>query len=435
MANLNPESNRENSFNLEAPHTTHFGLNLICCLIFVSIVISFSSVGKPLLGDNLLLLGLLCFLPQFGYEIIRQQNLGTKLKRLDTRSTADVCRQVSYKLTGLYVTLSVIAFCYWLFPIYQQSFYAPYRELLERMWVWLVIGAIPYFYLIERYIDGGDDAYSIIGKWLTLKKPTIERSLILEHTRAWIIKGFFLPLMYCYLNENLLYLSQHSPFLLVTPSAWFSYLHTFIFTIDLFFTTAGYIFTFRIFNGQIRSSDSTWLGWIVCIICYQPFWGAVIQKSYLNYDDGLFWGDMFSGNSSLYLAWGGCILAIEFIYALATVSFGYRFSNLSYRGIITNGPYAFTKHPAYVCKNISWWLISVPFVSLVSWEEALRCSLLLVGVNLIYFLRARTEEHHLSQYPEYVAYALKMNSQGIFSFLSDYISALRYKAPPQTGSQ
>lgn len=35
------------------------------------------------------------------------------------------------------------------------------------------------------------------------------------------------------------------------------------------------------------------------------------------------------------------------IYAWATIMFGGRFSNLTHRGIITNGPYPWTKHPAY----------------------------------------------------------------------------------------
>jgi protein-S-isoprenylcysteine O-methyltransferase Ste14 len=44
------------------------------------------------------------------------------------------------------------------------------------------------------------------------------------------------------------------------------------------------------------------------------------------------------------------------IYAWATVAFGLRFSNLTYRGVLTNGPYAFTRHPAYLSKNAFWWM-------------------------------------------------------------------------------
>ena len=43
-----------------------------------------------------------------------------------------------------------------------------------------------------------------------------------------------------------------------------------------------------------------------------------------------------------------------------------RFSNLTHRGIITNGPYRYSKHPAYLAKNLSWWLVSMPFMITVS---------------------------------------------------------------------
>ncbi len=50
------------------------------------------------------------------------------------------------------------------------------------------------------------------------------------------------------------------------------------------------------------------------------------------------------------------------IYAWATLAFGIRFSNLTYRGVLTNGPYRFTRHPAYVSKNLFWWLSVLPFM-------------------------------------------------------------------------
>ncbi len=100
------------------------------------------------------------------------------------------------------------------------------------------------------------------------------------------------------------------------------------------------------------------------------------------------------------VAWAAAIIALTVIYALCTVSFGLRFSNLTHRGIITDGPYRFTKHPAYLAKNLSWWLISVPFVSEQGWGAALRNCMLLALLNLIYYARARTEERHLSRDPD-----------------------------------
>ena len=121
------------------------------------------------------------------------------------------------------------------------------------------------------------------------------------------------------------------------------------------------------------------------------------------------------------------ILILIGIYVWATIPFGIRFSNLTNRGIFTNGPYRYTKHPAYVSKNISWWLISMPYYSLDGTPEAIRHCLLLLCVNLIYFLRARTEERHLSKDPDYIAYAEYIEKHGIFSWLGWLIPILKFK--------
>jgi protein-S-isoprenylcysteine O-methyltransferase Ste14 len=94
-----------------------------------------------------------------------------------------------------------------------------------------------------------------------------------------------------------------------------------------------------------------------------------------------------------------------------------RFSNLTNRGVITTGPYRWSKHPAYITKNLSWWMISVPFVADAGWPTAVQSCLLLAGVNLIYFLRARTEERHLSQDPVYRDYAAFIASEGLLARL------------------
>lgn len=128
--------------------------------------------------------------------------------------------------------------------------------------------------------------------------------------------------------------------------------------------------------------------------------------------------DTTTQSTTVQMLWSGAILALSAIYVWATVMFGARFSNLTHRGILTNGPYRWTKHPAYVSKNLSWWLISAPFVVMGSPWEALRASLALLALNALYYLRARTEEQHLGRDPDYQRYAEWMNRYGLFSFLS-----------------
>ena len=71
----------------------------------------------------------------------------------------------------------------------------------------------------------------------------------------------------------------------------------------------------------------------------------------------------------------------------------------------------------------------MPFVPDQGWGGAARQVLLMLGINFIYWMRARTEERHLSRDPVYVAYALWMEEHGIFRWVGKIIPAMRYRAP------
>jgi protein-S-isoprenylcysteine O-methyltransferase Ste14 len=107
----------------------------------------------------------------------------------------------------------------------------------------------------------------------------------------------------------------------------------------------------------------------------------------------------------MFWVWGVLLVTLTAIYAWATVAFGLRFSNLTHRGIITHGPYAYTRHPAYVAKNAFWWLSSLVFLP---WDgsvvTAVRNVTILSLVSGVYYWRAKTEERHLLADPAYRAY-------------------------------
>jgi protein-S-isoprenylcysteine O-methyltransferase Ste14 len=98
-------------------------------------------------------------------------------------------------------------------------------------------------------------------------------------------------------------------------------------------------------------------------------------------------------------------VALIFFCSYATVIFGIRFSNLTNHGIITNGPYYFFKHPFYLAKNIFWWMVFLPFLSVASVAAAVRNSVALMMVNAIYYARAKTDEKHLMADAKYRDYA------------------------------
>jgi protein-S-isoprenylcysteine O-methyltransferase Ste14 len=161
----------------------------------------------------------------------------------------------------------------------------------------------------------------------------------------------------------------------------------------------------RRLGNEIRSVDPTVVGWAAALMCYPPF--NVVTGAVLGSQNETF--PQFD-SPTLHLALNLLLLALMAIYASASAALGLKASNLTHRGIVARGPYAVVRHPAYTCKNIAWWIGSVPLVTAAfgqSWVAGLLSAASVVGWTLIYVLRAMTEEDHLRSvdgaYAEYAA--------------------------------
>lgn len=325
--------------------------------------------------------------------------------------------EVALRCLGLAVTLGLVGFIYWLLPEYHGSFYAPYWHFLRAIAGPVLCLAPVYFLWTGRRLQVSEDAYLQVGRLATGNGwSQINSSVLRAHAMAWTVKGFFLPLMVVYLHGQIgtVLGAFHDP--LRDTMHLYRFFYELSFLIDLLFCVVGYTVTLRLFDSHIRSTEPTVLGWVVALSCYQPFY-SVIGTAYLNYESGFYWDVWLAPYTVLRAVWAFAIILLLMVYALSTVSFGLRFSNLTHRGIITSGPYRLTKHPAYVSKNLSWWLISVPFIAHTEWLDSVRHCLLLGMLNVVYFLRARTEERHLSRDPQYVAYARWIREHGAFRWL------------------
>lgn len=237
---------------------------------------------------------------------------------------------------------------------------------------------------------------------------------------GWVVKAVFLPLM---LGWALVWLDGFERQLDGTDFMfWFSAPFLCMYAIDTAFGALGYMSTSRSIDAHIRSVDSTWLGWLSALACYPPL-SALIFDVILVYRHASDWTAWLQAGSIAAYAWGGVILALTWIYTWSTIVFGPRFSNLTHRGIITSGPYRWSKHPAYLGKNLSWWLISVPFLPVMGWGQAVLHCMALLGVNAIYYLRARTEERHLRQDPVYVQYTEWIRENGVVAKLRRFLTA------------
>jgi protein-S-isoprenylcysteine O-methyltransferase Ste14 len=276
--------------------------------------------------------------------------------------------------------------------------------------------------------------------WKMAKKPRLRNTCL-----GIFVKGFFTPLMIGFLSghannivEAWLRHKHLPPFkmapvqgnVVVQLSAWFGHLrermgdlvpsgadlsglvhfgawtradvswglglaYDLVFFIDCGTALIGYSLESRWLGNKTRSVEPTFLGWAAALSCYPPY--NNVLGTYLPLENG---PSIITGENTL-LAFRAVTVLLFAIYASATVAFGFKFSNLTNRGVISRGPYRFIRHPAYVCKCTAWWLEHLPTLTLTK-------AFFLTLLCCVYALRAWTEERHLSMDPEYRAYKRKV---------------------------
>ncbi|MFE8584446.1 methyltransferase family protein [Sphingomonas sp. NCPPB 2930] len=308
------------------------------------------------------------------------------------------------KLAGFWATFAGIALVYMTFRFYWQGSFAFAMWCLGWLAPVLFLGSIPYVLWLDRRLVEPRDGAWMLGAWLTGQKgfawPAIH-----AHLRAWGVKTFFLAFMLGVVPGGFAaFVDGDLPTLMRDPVALANWLITLMFLIDVAFATVGYMLTMRPLDAHIRSANPYAAAWMAALICYPPTI-LMTDGGPLDYRPGTApWSHWFAGHPVVLAAIGAVLVALTAIYAWATVAFGLRFSNLTHRGILTHGPYAVSRHPAYLSKNIFWWIATVPVLSTGSWGDAMRSTLLLGVVSGIYYWRAKTEERHLSADPAYRDY-------------------------------
>lgn len=317
------------------------------------------------------------------------------------------------KLAGLWTTWALIGVAYGTIRAYWDG------AFLFSMWLFayaapaLFVLSIPYvLWLDRRLIEPRDGAWAF-GAWLmgTAKPPKED---IYGHLRSWAVKGFFLVFMIAVVPGNYQGLID-SPFSWENPVAFSTFSIRFMFVVDVAFATVGYLLTMRPLDAHIRSANPFAAAWMAALICYPPFImmddGGPFDYRVANYaEDG--WFHWFAGHDVLLWGIALAMVALTALYAWATVAFGLRFSNLTNRGILTHGPYALSRHPAYLAKNCYWWIGTLPMFTTGSIVDAARATILMAVVSGVYYWRAKTEERHLKLDPDYVVYWEWMERNG-----------------------
>ena len=309
------------------------------------------------------------------------------------------------KLAGLFATFAGIALIYATGRFYWQGNFAFAMWCFTRAAPVVAILSVPYVLWLDRHLVDPRDGAWHLGAWLC-GLPGADAEAIHAHLRSWAVKAFFLAFMLAIVPPGFGdFVRRDMAGRWGDPIALTGWLVTFMFTVDVAFATVGYVLTFRPLDSHIRSANPFAAAWAAALICYPPF--ILMQDGGpLDYHPGTSdWTHWVAIHPLLLWPVGAVLVALTAIYALATVAFGLRFSNLTNRGIVTHGPYAWSRHPAYLSKNLFWWLSTLPMLSLGSWVDAARATLILGAVSGVYYWRARTEERHLGLDPDYRAYA------------------------------
>jgi protein-S-isoprenylcysteine O-methyltransferase Ste14 len=345
-------------------------------------------------------------------------------------------RRTTVKFVGLLASLGFVAALYALFPEYSRDlfganrehpvFYGDFRQMVVRFLPWLPAISIPYIYIIDSRQKDPKDGYYTAGMAALLQFGKVDWALLWQHCLGWLVKGFFLPLMFTYCIRDVRIFASYDFSIIQNFRTVYEFVYYFIFLTDVALSCVGYGLALRLCDTHVRRTEPTFKGWVVALVCYQPFW-SWISASYLDYSNDYPWGEWLKNNPVIYTIWGSVILALYGVYVWCTIMFGARFSNLTNRGILTNGPYRWTKHPAYIAKTTAYWMTFVPFIiSSTLWDSLRRCVLL--GLTCyIYYLRAKTEEANLGADAAYVQYSEWINRHGVFRWLGRRAHSDSYK--------
>jgi protein-S-isoprenylcysteine O-methyltransferase Ste14 len=339
--------------------------------------------------------------------------------------------------TFLYGVVGEYNFHEW--PYKQRFFYYRYYHF----YFWAVGAALviclPYFWLVEHYAkaNGPIDEFLVLAKCLkrfflsnllqkegrqqmgaALKNPHVHNLSL-----GMLVKFFFVPLMltWCLNNWNdwqvratefltaWRRLPSSDPFFVAHMFRHFHQALLFlIVALDTSVAVVGYLASMRLLDTQVTSAEPTMLGWMMALFCYPPF--NNIHSLFLEHENmEVYPQQLFYLYPAISIAASAGILILMGIYTYATFSFGLRFSNLTNRGVICCGPYRWVRHPAYITKNTAWWLAMLPACFyLTSFKAILLNCVRLAGTNLVYYLRAWTEERHMMREPHYREYCQKV---------------------------
>lgn len=380
----------------------------------------FLVIAQLLLFPSLTMDGYLFFLFALGvlFAMLFGEMGIIRARAAECSTNSPSLRSVSVRYLSLLLFFALAYAFIMLFPYFWSEKFGVTREFFTALFVtYAVFGWFYIYFTLRRFgsikYEFGDYAILLLiayrSIWRSMKENS-EPDFRLKNRRVkkvflvMAVNIFFSTLLVTFLEAQ--YNSFKEAFLYIVHNGFsetnlfqnyqvvFSSLFYSLFIVDVSIALIGYLIASRWLDNRTKTVDSTLFGWAVALVCYPPF-------NAFMFDYGSFESYDIITSEWLKMAMMTFVIFLYTIYVWGTVELGFKFSNLTNRGIITTGPYKIVRHPAYISKNLSWWIES-SFVLSNFWA-----TLVLFGWNIIYFLRGITEERHLSKDPAYREYMEK----------------------------
>ncbi len=363
---------------------------------------AFSFYTEPQSSDYNLLIGKIIIVTNMSMTALTSPGFSQRIKNL----------------SASIVLITAIASFYATIPYYQEYFSEQTKFLGQsyKHWYILVVATLIYasclliFYLTERSPHISKSIFCLRALKRIFKSPsTVWKTGLPFEERlgllSILLKGFFAPLMVVWLFSHTGNMINHGNQIIATLQSpereWLALFNTngywfllkLIIFLDVLFFTIGYLIELPSLNNEIKSVDPTIIGWVVALASYPPF-NSLTSTIFGGYTEDFPQFD----DPTIHIIMNTVILILMAIFTSASVALNFKASNLTHRGIISHGPYRFVRHPAYVCKNLAWWISIMPAVAIAS-QTSITSTLIIIGSmvgwSTIYLMRALTEENHL----------------------------------------
>ncbi|NBO18321.1 MAG: hypothetical protein EBV03_03675 [Proteobacteria bacterium] len=362
---------------------------------------------------------------------------------LDFRRFSPSLSRIFFKLVGIAACYGTVIYLYWLFPEYHgnmlfnpnfDGFYVPFGDAAQLMLPLIAVLAVPYVAVMDAVMLEPEDRFCQLGRLLLRQKHNMTRKALAQMFWSWVARGYFVALLFVYADRAFNAMIDFDFDAVQGTAQFYSLCYQMVVALGMMIAVSGNMVTLRLMGTHVRSVDPYLSGWLICLFCFQPF------KSFVNDyvaprgpEDS--WIQALAQNPVMLNVWAGLLIVTLAGSLMADISLGARFSYLQHRGIVTRGMYRFSKHPSYVLTWVQFLLIYFPLFAFQETEDIYKAFIALAGLGLMYWLRAFTEERHLSRDPVYVQYALWMNEHGALRWVGNWLPALRYRPPAHVAPQ